>query len=1191
MTTPDAGQPLRVFDADLTETSLVEASAGTGKTYTITGLFVRMIAEGVQTVDRILVVTYTKAATAELRDRIRRALAGALKVLRSGEHDGDAFSRELLAQDLDREACLRRVENAVLGFDLAPVFTIHGFCQRALADHAFESGSAFDTEMLPDESDLLLEVVRDFYRREFYAAPGAFVAYARDFGPGELLRWVQPHLAKPYLEVRVPGPVPDEHARERAFREALDAVRTLWETGGGEVTDLLLNSGALNGNKYRKASIPGWIAQLTGYLGAASPGVKLPEKFVKFTTREIASSLNKGAEPPAHPFFDACEMLEAAASGLEAAYEVRLARLRAALIADVNETLAQRKRRLRLQSFNDLLLDLQNALDGPSGEALASTLRRRYGAALIDEFQDTDPIQYAIFHRIWQGTGLPVFFVGDPKQAIYSFRGADVFTYLRGRDDAGRVYTLRENWRSTPGLIDAANALFGAVRDPFVLPQIGYPEAVPAPKARDELVDPDSDGAPFRFWFVGDRDDGKPWSKEQAREKATQATVAGIARLVDAGARGEARIGERALNGGDIAVLVRSHREASQVGDALAAWGIPSVEQSQDSVYESREAMELERLLAAIAEPSREDRVAAALTTTLLGVGGDTLFDLRRDARGWETRLSAFHDWRQRWRRSGFVRMMYHLMRVEGVAGRLLARPGGARALTNLRHLVELLHGEARRRRGIEDLLRWFAERRRAGAVSGEEAQIRLENDGNLVKLVTVHKSKGLQYPVVFCPFVWDGGLRNVTGNTACHDPERDNVPVLDLRGGSTAANIAVEREELAENLRLLYVALTRAEHRCHVVWGQVSGAEQSPLAWLLHPVEVGKGDSVAKAMQSGFAGLDEHALFARLGCLVEEAPGAFSVERIESLPIRENDGTAAESRPELKARRFNRTLRPGAVVTSFSALTVGGDAEAPDHDAGIVYPRDTIIEHESRTIFDFPRGARAGVCLHKIFERLDFSDTDPAAATALVERTLIAYGFDPSWVPVVEGMIRRVLRAPLDAGGQFRLAGISPDRRLDELEFHYPISPVEVAELRRMARGGPTGGRSITATATGGFMKGFIDLVFESGGRYYVVDYKSNWLGSDLDDYRRKRLEIAITGHDYDLQYLIYTVALHRLLRTRIPEYDYETHFGGVAYLFLRGIDPDTDPDSGVFRDRPNPGLVASLDRYLGAERNDPSC
>jgi len=1188
MSVPDSVPSLRIFDAPMAGSSLVEASAGTGKTYTITGLYVRMIAEGAWTVDRILVVTYTNAATAELRDRIRRALGEALKALRSGRHGGNPFLKDLFALDVNREICARRIEIAMLDFDLAAVYTIHGFCQRALADHAFESGAAFEPELLPDESELLLETVRDYYRREFYNAPRTFVAYARALEPESMLAWVRSFVARPYLEVRTPEVVSGEDT-ERSFLEAYASARDLWESSADGVVDLLLNSTALHGGRYRKVSIPGWAAELGIYFNTSVPGVRIPKSFPKFTSSVIGESLKKGQEPPVHPFFHACETLQAAAEALAVAYDSRLAHLRAGLIQYVDGAMSKRKQELGQQSFNDLLIGLQTALEDEGGETLAATLRRRFGAALIDEFQDTDPIQYGIFRRIWGGRGAPVFLVGDPKQAIYSFRGADVFAYLQGRNDARRRYTLRENWRSSPGLIDAVNALFGVVGDPFVLTGIGYSQAIAAHRQRETLADAGGDDAAFHFWFVGAREEGEPWSKAQAGGIATEATAAEIARLIEAGRRGEVRIGPRALGGGDIAILVRSHSQAAQMSAALSRLGVLSVEQSQESVYRSEEALALERLLVAIAEPAREDRVAAALTTGLLGMTGDDLFVLRQDARRWETRLSAFQDWRRRWRQSGFVRMMHHLLRTEGVARRLLARPGGARALTNLRHLIELLHVEARHRRGIDDLLQWFAERRSGEVSAGEEAQLRLESDGDLVKLVTVHKSKGLQYPIVFCPYVWDGALRNRVADTVYHDPDRELVSVLDLRGDSPAAKQAVAREELAENLRLLYVALTRAEHRCYAVWGAVRGAERSPLGWLLHPQDNGISDGAEAGAKAG--PLDGNELLGRLNRLAAENPGVFHVTPVESVMQTRRVEVSADALPSLAARRFGRTLRPGPVVTSFSALTSGSDAEAPDYDSDIVYPRERAGGAGSGTIYDFPRGARAGVCLHKVFELADFTDNDPAGLNELVDRTLIAHGFDSRWGPAVVAMVRRVLDAPLDGEGRVRLSDVEPGQRLNELEFHYPIAPAHATELRRLVRAASAGDVSGSGLGSHGFMKGFVDLVFESGGRYYVVDYKSNWLGDTPGDYRRERLELAISGHDYDLQYLIYTVAVHRLLRARIPGYDYATHFGGVAYLFLRGIDPDIDPDNGVYRDRPAADLIDTLDRYFGSGQEDAIC
>ncbi len=1189
-------QPLRrldLFETPLSGLNLIEASAGTGKTYTITGLYLRLLLEAERPVNRILVVTYTKAATEELRDRIRRRLVEARRAFVEGASE-DPFCQQLLARQPDRELAIRRLTNGVRGFDEAAIFTIHGFCQRVLADSAFESGMAFQTELLPDVRELLQEIVDDFWRREFYGASPLLVNFLleKDYSPEKLLHEIRSYLGKPYLKVLGPENPPNLAEAEGAFSEAYEAVRELWRGSSEAVKALLSDNASLNGNKYRKTSIPGWLTAMDDYLAPQGPNLALFPKFEKFTAAHLAASVKKGKNPPEHPFFMACDELQGAHGRLAEYYDWYLRALRVRLLKFTDRELGLRKRQQQVRSYDDLLIDLHRALQAAHGQALAEAVRRRYSAALIDEFQDTDPIQYDIFHRIYTGSGLPVFLVGDPKQAIYSFRGADIFAYLAARDDADGRYTLDVNWRSDPALIQAINTLFQQTPRPFLFETIPFQPAAPAHMLRTPLVIQGKIEAPFELWFLGVDDNDKSTTKGRANDAAAQATAAEIARLLNLGVRGEARIGDRSLEGGDIAILVRNHRQGRLVRKELLRLGVPSVQQAQDDVFDTWEAQELEWLLMAVAEPGRESRIRAALATDLLGMTGEDVHRLGIDEQAWEQRLEAFHDYRRLWREHGFMRMFRTLLAQEGAPRRLLDFQDGERRLTNVLHLGELLQVAASRERmGMEGLVKWLSERRHDANRGEDEHLLRLESDAHLVKIVTVHKSKGLEYPIVFCPFLWDGKLWSEKSESfAFHNPRDTTEALLDL--GSDRQEIFrpyARDEELAENLRLLYVALTRARYRCCMVWGDIREAGSSAPAWLLHqPNVVGPDRSPVEAVAERFDGMDKRAIWEELGRVVAQAEGAITVT-----PLSDDRGVPyrppQQPGPQLQARHFAGAIEGKWRISSFTALSAGHGAELPDYDVTPFPSAPETPVVEGRTIFSFPRGARAGSCLHLIFERLDFTGRDRLDLEALVARTLLEHGFEAEWTGVVADMVERVLATPLD-GRQVRLGRVASGRRLNELEFYYPLGGINAEGLRQIlvAHGlgaGPFGERieSLDFNPVRGFMKGFIDLVFEADGRFYLVDYKSNWLGADTEAYDQEAVAAAMARDSYYLQYLIYSVALHRYLGLRLPDYDYERHFGGVFYLFLRGMDPRLGSDYGVFRDRPARGLVEALDGYMG--------
>ena len=1191
-------QPMDLLGAPLKGMTLIEAAAGTGKTYSITALYLRLVLEEGYAVDQILVITYTKAATAELRERIRARLSEARLALQSDE--GASWYAALAQRLPDRAQGIERLSQTLSSFDRAAIHTIHGFCQQVLSDHAFESAAPFESELLADEREVLQGIVEDFWRQTFYRAPALFIDYVRkhSLSPDRLLAWVQPHLGKPFLQVVEPHDAPALAPLEAAFVTAYRVARSQWQASREEVVRLLAEAPELRRNKYPKGSAARLGRLLDAHLDRHWPSLtlftdtRLYREFKRLTVTEMAQSVKKGAAAPQHPFFQACEALAGLWEPLKTAYDQQSRIVRHRLLKYANRELERRKRVARVRSFNDLLIHLERALHGERGEQLVRVLRQRYPAVLVDEFQDTDPIQFRILERVYRGTGLPVFLVGDPKQAIYGFRGADVFAYLKAQCDAECGYSLAANWRSSPALVRAVNALFANAPRPFVFPEIGFSPCRPAERASPLLSVAGAAGAALHLWFIGRGKQGVPLAKGAAEQRAAQATAAEVARLLSLGARGVARIGARPLGGGDMAILVRNHRQGWAVRSALLALGVPSVQQAQESELHSEEAAEVERVQLAVAEPEREPLVRGALATDLLGETGEGLYRLMQDEEAWAEHLGRFHVWHELWRDRGFIRMFRHLLQSAGVARRLLGHADGARRLTNVLHLAELLEGASvRRQLGMEGLVHWLAEQREATTSDLEEEQLRLETDEHLVKIVTVHKSKGLEYPIVFCPFLWDGKLWSRTDTAVTfHDRREDYQPTLFLGASpSEEARRWAQEEELAESLRLLYVALTRARHRCYLVCGAIKGAESSALAWLLHPPSKQGETASLEVVAEHVRSRPNQALMADLVGIAETSHGAIQVQAIPEAAGEPFVAPTSEA-PRLAPRAFTGSLRLGWQVSSFSALAHQQAAELPDHDGSTSIPAS---EPEAEMLLDihaFPKGADAGQCLHAIFERVDFTLRDRAAFTGLVLRTLVAHGFSEDWTAVVEKAVEQVLATPLDEARTIRLQDVPASRRLNELEFHYAIADVSSTGLGQvLAEHGMAQAKAWTKHlaqleffSPSGFMKGFIDLVFEAEGRFYLVDYKSNWLGPDREAYAREQLPAVMAREVYYLQYLIYTVAVHRYLRRRVPGYCYHRQFGGVFYLFLRGMTPERGPAGGVFADRPAPRLIAALDRYL---------
>ncbi len=836
-----------LLSSPLEGTNLIEASAGTGKTYTITGLFLRLIVEKKMTVDQILVVTFTEAATNELKDRVRKKLREAIEAFTRQECE-DPVTLDFINKYVESPGALACLQDALRDFDRAAIFTIHGFCQRVLIENAFESSSLFDTELVTDQENLKREIVEDFWRKNFYHAAPIFVNYAlkKGFHPGKLLTLVGNKIFQPDLKIIPDVELFDSATQQQAFQDVFHRVRQAWKGARSEVEEILLNYSGLNRNKYRRDSIQIWIQTLDQYLTSGENNPMLFDKFEKFTSNEIANAVKNGFSIPKHPFFDLCQNLKERSDDLTNILERQIVGLKRELFATVRDELQQKKADRNVQSFDDLLLKLFHALSDASGTDLAQSIRKKYHAALIDEFQDTDPVQYAIFKTIFDHDNSILFLIGDPKQAIYGFRGADIFAYMEAANHAHTRYTLAKNWRSGKNLVAAINTIFGSASHPFVFDAIPYEQITAANDAIAQVIfdSNDSANASLQLWFLEAgrfSDSGKPIGKTAARELIFVAVSNEIARLIKLGKTQKALISGKPLKAADIAVLVRRNSEAIQMQQALMHVNVPSVLYSNANIFDSHEAMEMERLLAAIAEPNNEKLLKAALATDILGFSGEAFDQIMDDEIQWEAWLVKFQNYHEIWSKRDFIRMFRQFLSEEKILERLMSLIDGERRATNILHVSEILHqASIEKNRKMTDLVKWLSEQRDPSSPRLEEHQLRLESDEKAAKIITIHKSKGLEFPIVFCPFTWDGSrIKKDDSDFAFHDESDHMKFTLDLGSEQKDLNrLAAEKELLAENLRLFYVALTRAKHRCYVVWGKINEAETSAPAYIFHQPE-----------------------------------------------------------------------------------------------------------------------------------------------------------------------------------------------------------------------------------------------------------------------------------------------------------------------------------------------------------------
>ncbi len=1149
---------------------LIEASAGTGKTFTIGILYLRLLlglgGEAAfprpLTVEEILVVTFTEAATEELRGRIRENIhALRLACVRGSSSDG--MLQALMAEIADLADAAALLLAAERQMDEAAIYTIHGFCQRMLTHNAFESGILFEQTLVQDEMPLRRQACADFWRRHCYPLP---IEIARPVGqawsgPEELLRDLAPYLHGEAPALRYP-PAEGETLQSRHARiiARISEVKQAWNSAVGELEALISASG-VDKRSYSSRYLPLWLEKVSEWCALETQDYQLPAELEKFSQARLLEKTKKG-EPPRHPVFTLIEQLCAEPLSLR---DVVMAQA----ITEIRQTVQKEKRQRAEMGFDDLLSRLDEALQAEGGGALAEAIRARYPVAMIDEFQDTDPQQYRIFRTLYGNQPqCGLLLIGDPKQAIYAFRGADIFTYMRARAEVSAHYTLGTNWRSSHPMVAAVNTLFQQKDDPFIFSEIPFSPVSAAARNQALAFEVSGERQPaLHFWLQSGEGVGvSDYQQMMARQCAGQ-----ISHWLSAGQRGEAWLvngGERrAVRASDITVLVRNRIEAALVREALGALAIRSVYLSnRDSVFDTPEARDMLWLLQAVLAPEQERTLRSAMATGVMGLDARTLAELSASETDWDALVLEFDGYREHWERRGVLPMLRELMRKRHLAENLLVSEEGERRLTDFLHLGELLQEASSQLESDYALVRWLAQQIAQPEKQAENEQLRLESDRHLVQIVTIHKSKGLEYPLVWLPFI----AHFRPQQQALYHDRQTFAALLDLREEEESKALA-EEERLAEDLRLLYVALTRSVFHCSIgIAPLIQGNRKKQGDTDLHRSALGyliqKGETC-----------DAFALAELLGALADES---IALTQIAEPAVQPWEAPAPPALA-LEAREFSRHVGDNWRVTSYSGLQQHGSALAEallprlDIDAaGEQQPETT----PGMTPHTFPKGASPGTFLHSLFEEIDFSQTPDRA---WLEEKLTAQGFGSEWGEVLAGWLEQVLQAPLGPEG-LSLRQLPPAQRQAELQFYIPIRGLlRAADLDRLVKQydplsaacPPLDFRQVK-----GMLKGFIDLVFCWEGKFYLLDYKSNWLGESAAAYTQPAMAQAMAEHRYDLQYQLYSLALHRYLRHRLAGYDIDRHFGGVIYLFLRGIDQQ-HPENGIFRCRPPSDFIREMD------------
>ena len=1189
--------PLNPITLPLNQISLIEASAGTGKTYTIGSLYLRLLLKAGENnfsrplnVEEILVVTFTEMATEELKKKIRERITDAINKLTAfaKTQDKSAFKNDefltALCDNLDIFEAIHRLKLAEQNMDLAAIYTIHGFCRRMLMQYAFHSGIHFNLELIKDQSDLLVRIANEFWREHFYPLDFDTAAFiTRELkSPNNVLNVLRSYLnLKLNVTLETAGllqlPLESLFQKIAERQSILTKIKQIWLENESEIQSFIaqeLKDKRLNGNKYSSKNLPNYYKNVNAWAKSATTS-SVSEDIKKCFTQ---SAVNNNATKNKIPYrLAVLEKLDELIDEFNQTLSTDL--LRKLILyhycQELQEKLLEYKCNHQEKSFDDLLRLFCEALQGAQGDELAEMIRFQYPFAMIDEFQDTDSQQYAIFSKIYRdnpekNTGFIM--IGDPKQAIYRFRGADIFTYLKASDEAQSRFELTKNYRSEKHLVDGVNALFDFPQSPFIYQNINFT----AVDSRDDHL---------RFYLNGKAEPAYRFYLTES-DKVNKTEMAKICAIsiqywLKSAVENQAVFQNedtcKTLQAANIAVLVRDKNEAALVKNELQKLGIASVYLSdQNSVFDSNVAKELAWVLKACLNVA-ERPILNAIATALFGLNAADIHQIQQNEADWQRWADSFAQYQQTWQRQGILAMLHQILLEQGISERLLSQATGERDLTDFLHLAEILQQAATLHESEAALLSWFEKQ-----IQGEgrqEAQIRLESERQLVKIVTIHKSKGLEYDLVWLPFLAapskDPSKKDIN---IYYSKERDET-LWDIENRNLNA---LCEETFAEELRLLYVALTRAKYQMAFALPAQFDKKWNALHYVLSQGEIGKEIALS-------APKDTETLLQTFKEKMRDNVKICTKPNLEALPTL----SINTKNDDFKAAEFTGNIEQDWRITSFTSIeqahrrqnyfaesaekkhAVFDDAKDYDSKNPIEISTALLDENES-SILDLPRGKQVGTALHRHFENCYFSDL---ANIEEIDKLRQSLQLDETFTESLQNWLQQISHTPLSNEIGIALADLANKDCIKEMPFYLAIREhFDVEAFNHTLKAHhhlPS--ESLQFEQIQGMVRGSIDLVFRHNGKYYLVDYKSNFLGSTLADYNQEALKKEMLHSHYDWQYLIYTLALHRYLQSVVPHYDYARDFGGVFYLFLRGM--NGEPQSGVFYDRPSVELITELD------------
>ncbi|MEY8765711.1 MULTISPECIES: exodeoxyribonuclease V subunit beta [Francisella] len=1179
---------------------IIEASAGTGKTFNITELYIRLLLEqrlGNRLLPKdILVMTFTKDATQEIIGRVEAKIRDVLEdISESKEVKVSIKGRDTLIQKGDEN--YKHLKRSLLEIDEAAIFTIHGFCKKVLSEQAFASGIEMDVSMEVDTSDILQKVVEDFFRKHINKNKTNF----------EYLQAYKLHTPEKFLD-KLRNIVRSSYELLTKQAISLDEFKILKK----QQLELFLNNHDI-------------VDDFLSKLGKGEPQGKRVDEYHRvlewlrldnedpFSDNiSIITNGNKTKGAKVKPIFTGVKKLRDLHEEIKKANAAQF--IKQACL-QIRQDFSKAKEQKGVLDFDDLITKLCHSVK--KSPDLVKTLQHQYPVALIDEFQDTDAEQYEILDTIYplknsshsheggnlltnglnlkdtrlreydsssdqNDSSLLLLVIGDPKQAIYGFRGGDIFTYLKAKDSCSsdNQWSMDTNWRSTSEMIKAYNRLFykqdyqpeeeGQIGANIFSDGIGYQLVKASPKANEKAKEFDDNLKPINYFYyqVTEND-----NKSDVDNNLSAWTANEIVRLLNS----------KKVVESDIAILVENGKQAKVIQKALQAKKLSSVYLSQrDNVYHSQEATEILALMEGINDLENKSMLKRALSTSLLGGRADKFISYidENDVSAWDEEIEKAKSLRQQWHKYGFMAFIMQIIHQNFTQ----RSDSKERVITNILHLAELIKVAENKYKHPNQLIKWYRQQLNSTATS--EGELRLESDDNLIKIITIHGSKGLEYSVVFIPFAsYVSSKKFQVGDFSKYYDKNIKQTVYKI-GKDDSIKPQIENEVIEELMRLFYVAVTRAEHRCYIGVAKYNNSEKSPLARFL---DYQKDDDWLEKIQNITVKHDNQS------SLIDVATS----HCYESENLITNDQFNHDTLQNLKANDINKLANDSWEMLSFSKISkskVQNTALEKENDES---EDDSAQKSQQELEFRFtaPKGADIGNILHNVLEHTDFSlgKIDDNLLQEQMDRykVVAAEDFDKLKVWLEECLVASIpsietadfssndiqygLFDIKDKG--FCLKDISNTKTLKEAEFYFPITNEKlykknIIEILAEYRNQIIDYDEFSSQKIFGMLHGFIDLIFEYDGKFYVADYKSNYLGSTLEDYNQATMSEKNQSSFYDLQYLIYSVALDKYLRQNIENYNYEKHFGGVYYFYLRGM----KDGYGVYRARPTLEIINKI-------------